>query len=113
MRKYTTYSDFFPYYLQEHAKLETRLFHYVGSFLAIGVLVYALVTQNWWLLLAVPVSGYFFAWVSHAFIEKNKPATFTYPLWSLRGDYHMLFLAMTGRLNGALQRAGVAQPAAE
>ncbi len=113
MREYTTYSDFFPYYLQEHARLETRIFHYVGSILALGVLVFALGTQNGWLLLAVPVSGYFFAWVSHAFIEKNKPATFTYPLWSLRGDYHMLYLAMTGKLSRELQRAGVAQPAAE
>jgi hypothetical protein len=113
MREYTTYGDFFPYYLQEHAKPETRVFHYIGSFLAIGVLVFALVTMNWWLLLAVPLSGYFFAWVSHAFIEKNKPATFTYPLWSLRGDYHMLFLALTGKLESELQRAGVSPQTAE
>ncbi len=113
MREYTTYRDFFPYYLQEHAKLETRLFHYAGSILAIGILIYALVSQNWWFLLAVPLSGYFFAWVSHAFIEKNKPATFTYPLWSLRGDYHMLWLAITGKLEGELKRAGVLPQAAE
>jgi hypothetical protein len=113
MREYTTYRDFFPYYLQEHAKRETRQFHYLGSILAIGVLIFALASQNWWLLLVVPLSGYFFAWVSHAFIEKNKPATFTYPMWSLRGDYHMLWLAVTGGLGGALERAGVTRQSSE
>ena len=107
MREYTTYREFFPYYLQEHAQPATRYFHYAGSILAIGVLIYALASQTWWLLLVVPVSGYFFAWVSHAFVERNKPATFTYPLWSLRGDYHMLFLAISGKLNAELERAGV------
>ncbi|MEE2527121.1 DUF962 domain-containing protein [Hyphobacterium sp. HN65] len=107
MREYTTYRDFFPYYLQEHAKPVTRYFHYIGSILAIGVLIYALATQTWWALLLPPVAGYFFAWVSHAFVERNKPATFTYPLWSLRGDYHMLWLALTGKLDAELERAGI------
>jgi hypothetical protein len=113
MREYTTYRDFFPYYLQEHARPGTRYLHYAGSILAIGVLIYALASQTWWLLLLVPVSGYFFAWVSHAFVERNKPATFTYPLWSLRGDYHMLFLALTGKLDAELARAGVGQRMAD
>ena len=113
MRDYQTYSAFWPHYLREHAKPATRAWHYVGSALAIAVLIYALATQNWWLLLAVPVSGYFFAWVSHAFVEKNKPATFTSPLWSLRGDYHMLFLALTGKLGAALQSAGVSPRTAD
>ncbi|WP_420431710.1 Mpo1-like protein [Hyphobacterium sp.] len=107
MREYTTYGEFFPYYLQEHARPATRYFHYAGSILAIIVLTYAIASGNLWLLLLVPVSGYFFAWISHAFVERNKPATFTYPLWSLRGDYHMLVLAISGKLNAELERAGV------
>jgi len=102
-----SYAEFWPFYLREHAKAPTRYFHYVGSTAAIAALVWALATQIWWGLLLVPVSGYFFAWVSHAFIERNKPATFTHPLWSLISDYRMFFLAMTGRLEPELEKAGV------
>lgn len=102
------YAEFWPFYLQEHAKPATRYWHYVGSALALGVLIWALATQTWWLMLVVPVSGYFFAWVSHAFVERNTPATFTHPLWSLISDYRMFFLAFTGRLKPHLRAAGVA-----
>ncbi|WP_417487913.1 Mpo1-like protein [Maricaulis sp.] len=107
MREHATFQSFWPFYLQEHAKLWTRTWHFVGSTLAIAVLIYALVTQTWWLLAAVPVSGYFFAWVSHAFVERNKPATFTYPLWSLVADYRMYGCFLTGRLDAELDKAGV------
>ncbi|MCW5723927.1 MAG: DUF962 domain-containing protein [Maricaulaceae bacterium] len=107
MAKITAYSDFWPYYLREHARPATRNWHYAGSALAAGVLVWALATQTWWGLLLVPVSGYFFAWMSHAFVEKNKPATFTYPVWSLISDYRMFGLWLAGRLGPELEKAGV------
>jgi len=102
-----TYEEFWPFYLREHAKAPTRYFHYVGSAAALLVLAFALLTATWWALLVVPVSGYFFAWVSHAFIERNKPATFTHPWWSLISDYRMFFLALVGRLEPELEKAGV------
>ena len=107
MREYSSFESFFPFYLREHAKPGTRMLHYAGSTLAIGVLIAAIATQTWWALLLVPVSGYFFAWVSHAFHEHNKPATFTYPLWSLIGDYYMFGLFLTGRLDARLEAAGI------
>ncbi|WP_300527206.1 DUF962 domain-containing protein [Maricaulis sp.] len=107
MREHTTFAEFWPFYLREHARPATRFWHYVGSTLAIGVLVSALLTQTWWALLAVPVSGYFFAWVSHAFVERNKPATFTYPLWSLIADYRMYGFFLLGKLDSELEKAGV------
>ncbi|MEM8988737.1 MAG: DUF962 domain-containing protein [Pseudomonadota bacterium] len=106
-RTYQTYQDFWPYYLQEHAKPDTRRLHYVGTALVIALLVFAIATQNWLLLIGMPVAGYFFAWTSHAFVERNKPATFTYPLWSLISDFRMFFLWTTGRLAPELEKAGV------
>ncbi len=102
-----SYYDFWPYYLREHAEPGTRYLHYAGTLSATLVLAGAIVTQTWWALLLYPVIGYGFAWVSHAFIERNKPATFTHPLWSLISDYRMTFLAFTGRLKPHLERAGV------
>jgi hypothetical protein len=113
MREHQNFESFWPFYLREHAKPATRWCHYTGSTLALLVLGAALLTQTWWALLAVPVSGYFFAWVSHAFIERNRPATFTYPLWSLVGDYRMYALFLTGRLGAELEKAGVGAAAAQ
>ena len=107
MREHKSYAEFWPYYLQEHSKPATRMWHYIGTLIALGVLVYAIATQNWWFLLAAVVSGYFFAWVSHATIEKNRPATFTYPLWSLFSDFRMLFCFLTGQMGKELKKAGV------
>ena len=69
----------------------------VGSALVIGVVVLALVTRNAWWLLAAPLVGYGFAWVGHFFFEKNRPATFKYPLWSLMGDWRMFFETVSGK----------------
>lgn len=102
--KLQTYAEFWPFYLREHAKPETRGIHYVGTVLAPLVLVWALATQNWWWLLAVPVFGYAPAWIAHFFVEKNRPATFTYPVWSLISDYKMFGLFATGQLGKELMK---------
>ena len=101
------YAEFWPFYLQEHAKSETRVLHYIGTALVIAIAVFAAATQRWLLLLALPLAGYFFAWVAHFFVEKNKPATFTHPWWSLISDFRMFFLWVSGRLSPELEKAGV------
>ena len=71
----------------------------------------AVVTGTWWLLIVMPVAGYAFAWISHAAIERNRPATFTHPLWSLRADFKMWWLWLSGRLDAELAAAGVSEAA--
>ena len=102
-----SYAEFWLFYLQEHARPETRAFHYVGTALVIAIVVFAILTQRWLWLLAMPVAGYFFAWVSHVFVERNRPATFTHPLWSLISDFRMFFLWSFGRLRPELENAGI------
>jgi hypothetical protein len=102
--EFQSYSEFWPFYLREHGKAETRALHYLGSIASIAALVGAIVTQNWWWLIAVPVLGYGPAWLGHFFIEKNKPASFRAPVWSLISDYRMTGLFLTGRLDGELKK---------
>ena len=101
-RAYKSFREFWPFYLREHSRPATRRLHYVGTGLVIALAIAALVTGTWWLLLALPVAGYFFAWIAHFRVERNRPATFTYPLWSLAADFRMFFLWASGRLGPEL-----------
>ncbi|ATH82728.1 hypothetical protein CO724_16720 [Ectopseudomonas mendocina] len=96
--RYQSFAEFYPYYLQEHSNPTCRRLHYVGSLLVLAILTYALLSQQWLWLLALPLVGYGFAWVGHFVFEKNRPATFQYPLYSLMGDWVMLKDAFTGRI---------------
>ena len=104
-KPYKTYREFYPFYLSQHLDPTCRVLHYIGTTLVIAAMAYALATQRYLLLVSLPVCGYFFAWVGHFRFEKNKPATFTYPLWSLIGDFNMYFDFLTGRLNRQLEKA--------
>ncbi|HJT39632.1 MAG TPA: DUF962 domain-containing protein [Sphingobium sp.] len=100
--------DFWPYYLQEHAHPGTRALHYAGTSLVVlmlGTLPFA--GRWWWVVSALPLAGYGFAWLGHGLIERNRPATFRYPLWSLGADFVMWFRFLTGRVGRDLARAGV------
>jgi hypothetical protein len=98
IRTFNSFAEFYPYYLQEHSNDTCRRLHYVGSLLVLSILAYALLTQQFVWLFALPFAGYGFAWVGHFVFEKNKPATFKYPLYSFMGDWVMLKDAFTGRI---------------
>ena len=102
----TRYRDFWPYYLREHADPRSRALHYLGSSLALAAVALAVATRDTRWLIAAPVAGYGAAWFGHLALERNRPATFRYPLWSLASDYRMLALWLTGRLPAHLARAG-------
>ncbi len=98
-----TFAEFWPYYVRQHARAATRLLHAIGSSLAIVVVAVALAVDPWLLLLA-PVVGYGFAWYAHFFVERNRPATFGHPFFSLAADYRMLFLMIAGRMDDEVAR---------
>ena len=92
MTTYNNFSEFYPFYLQEHKNKTSRILHFIGTFLVLLQLgVYTYILPNAWFWLTLPLTGYGFAWVGHFFFEKNRPATFRYPLWSLRGDFTLFF----------------------
>ncbi|WP_100658099.1 DUF962 domain-containing protein [Alteromonas flava] len=98
-KMYSSFVEFYPYYLSEHQDPRCRLLHFIGSWLVLAVIGTAIYTQQWVLLWLMPVIGYGFAWVGHFFFEHNKPATFTYPFYSLLGDWVMFKDILIGRIS--------------
>lgn len=116
--RFSSFEAFWPYYVAQHMNPVCRALHFAGTSLALGCIAASPLYPP--ALLAAPVAGYGFAWFAHAFFEKNRPATFTYPAWSLRGDLRMFHRMLTGRMSAELERArelfgdeigGTAQPA--
>lgn len=102
---FSSYEEFWPHYVRQHAKKATRAWHAVGTSCVFLLLLAALLTGNWWWVLLIPVIAYGLAWYSHFFIEGNKPATFGHPVWSLRADFRMYFYILTGRMEREVQKA--------
>jgi len=96
VRKYKTFKEFYPFYLSQHCNKTCRLLHVIGTTVLLSIVFTALYHNQPLLFIFVPISGYGFAWVGHFFFEKNKPATFTYPLWSLASDFKMYFQVLSG-----------------
>jgi hypothetical protein len=106
-----TFEEFWPHYVHAHRDPRNRALHYAGTTAVLGTVAAATVTFNpGWLLLA-PIVGYGPAWVGHFVFEKNKPATFEHPLWSLRGDFKMYLLALRGRMGAEVERVCGGHPA--
>lgn len=105
MRESATFEEFWPEYVRAHRHPANRALHFVGTSAAIGCVAASVLTLHPSWLLAVPVVGYAPAWIGHFVFEKNKPATYEYPLWSLRADLKMLALAVRRVARIALRAA--------
>ncbi len=97
-RQFANFREFYPYYLAQHGNPTSRRLHVGGTLLALGIAVLALLGGRAELLPLAVAAGYLPAWVGHFFFEHNAPATFRHPLYSLRGDFTMLFATLSGRM---------------
>ena len=96
--RFQSFKEFYPFYLSEHQNKTSRTLHFIGTFIVLVLFGFFIVAQKearFWI--SLPLVGYGFAWVGHAFFEKNKPATFKYPLWSLLGDFTLFFDILLGK----------------
>jgi hypothetical protein len=98
MTEFASFREFYPFYLGEHRDRRCRRLHFIGSTLVLLVVLLAVVTGRWAWLWLVPVAGYGFAWVGHFAYEKNRPATFRHPLYSLMGDWVMYWQVLRGKV---------------
>jgi hypothetical protein len=96
--RFSSFRAFYPFYLDEHRNRTCRRLHFVGSSLALVCLALLLATGSVWWLFAGLLCGYGCAWIGHFFFEKNRPATFKYPLYSFVGDWVMYADIWRGRI---------------
>ncbi len=109
---FSTFREFWPYYVGQHRKPLCRAIHYVGAVAALTLVGWGIATRDWRPIVATPFVSYGLAWFSHLVVERNRPATWGWVRWSLMGEYKMFFLAITGRMSREVERLyGSANPA--
>lgn len=97
-QKFKTFKDFYPYYLSEHLNKTNRILHFIGTSLLVLIILIAILTSQYKLIWICPLFGYGFAWSGHFIFEKNRPATFKQPLYSLWGDFVMWWQLLTRKI---------------
>ncbi|WP_372793329.1 Mpo1-like protein [Lutibacter sp.] len=93
-----SFEVFYAFYLKQHRNKTCRLLHIIGTTIVLALALTSIIHLNPYWLIFIPLSGYGFAWVGHFFFERNKPATFKYPLWSLKSDFKMYFQILSGKI---------------
>ena len=100
----TNYIDFWDFYVSEHSQPLTRALHFIGTSLGIASLIFFMARGQWYFFPAFFVIGYAFAWFAHFVVEKNRPASFRFPLWSFISDFKMMWYMVTGRMGREVER---------
>ena len=110
-QRFKSFEEFWPHYVAEHSHPTTRALHAVGTTAALTCVAALIAKRKWKLLPLALIPGYGAAWLAHFLVEKNKPATFDYPLWSFIGDYKMIGMMITGKMDDEVERTkGVNEP---
>jgi hypothetical protein len=102
--QFSSLDEFWPFYLSQHLNRTNRRLHLAGTTTALVLLAAAAAARDARLACAALFAGYGPAWIGHFFFERNSPATFKYPLLSLRADFRMYACALAGRLDAELAR---------
>ncbi len=97
-QQFDSFADFYPFYLSQHTNRTSKRLHFIGLILSSVFLLIVLITASWFYLPITLILGYGFSWIGHFFFEKNKPATFDYPLFSLLGDFTMVKDIISGQV---------------
>jgi hypothetical protein len=109
MRGESNFANFWPEYVRAHSQAGTRAIHLAGTLAGWALVIAAVALRRWWWLPAALFVSYALAWVSHFFVEHNRPATFEHPLWSWRADQKMVALMLTGKMNEEVRRCSAIQ----
>jgi hypothetical protein len=104
MKTPQNFTEFWDFYVAEHSRPQTRLLHFVGSLAGVVILIWLIALGRWYLFPLALVPSYGLAWIGHFCIEHNRPATFKYPFWSFLGDWKMVWMMLTGKMNKEVQR---------
>jgi hypothetical protein len=96
--RFKNFKEFYPFYLGEHQNVICRRLHFFGSCLALLNLFNLFLTGKFTFLFYALLCGYSFAWIGHLFFEKNRPATFKYPVYSFIGDWVMFKDILNGKV---------------
>ena len=94
-KQYKSFRIFYSFYLSEHMNPVCRGLHFIGTLGVILIIIISFFKTN--VIFFAPLCGYGFAWIGHFFFEKNRPATFTYPLYSFIGDWVMFKDILIGK----------------
>ena len=105
MQRPKTFDEFWPIYVRFHSKIGTRNIHFAGTTAVVTLIIMAVLTGQWWYLFLTPIAGYGCAWYSHFFVEKNKPAAFNFPWWSLKADFKMWVHMLRGEMDKEVEEA--------
>lgn len=69
---YGRFSEFYPFYLSQHANRTCRRLHFAGTTLGVVAILHALSTLNAWWLAAGLAAGYLFAWIGHMLVGRIR-----------------------------------------